>query len=822
MPVKALDPAQLCQRCDPAQFDFKTTEDLEHLTAFIGQPRAIGALEFGVGIRQKGYNIFAFGPEGIGKGNLVRKTFEAAADSEQVPSDWCYVQDFEQSHKPRAIELPAGKGIEFKHDMEQFVDDLQSALPVTFESEEYRSRLQEIQEALNKQQETALEELRTRAEKKELAVLRTPGGLAIAPVRDGEVISPEEFQGLPQEQRETLEKDIADLQEELEAMLANLPGWQRELREQVTSLNREMADIVVGGLIRQLLKDYAELPAIVEHLEAVQQDVVKHVRQIIDEGDPAKSSAPTPPRGPFAALGARSTLQRYQVNLLVDHGSSESAPVVYEDNPTFQNLLGRIEHTAQMGALITDFSLIKPGALHRANGGYLILDARRLLQEPFAWEGLKRALRSEQLRMETPGQVQSFISTVTLDPEPIPLNLKVALLGDPMLYYLLMENDPESRELFRVASDFDDQMDRDSESQMLYARLIGSLATVHGLRPLDPGGVARIIEHSSRIIEDGRKLSIQMNHITDLMREADYWAGKADREVMTNEDVSKAIDAEIFRSDRIKERTQEQIYRETLLIDTDGKQTGQVNGLSVYQFGDFAFGRPSRITARVRVGKGEVLDIEREVELGGPIHSKGVLILSSFLGSRYSPERQLSLTASLVFEQSYGGVEGDSASSAELYALLSSIAEVPAKQSLAVTGSVNQFGRVQAIGGVNEKIEGFFDICNTRGLTGDQGVLIPDSNVQHLMLRDDVVQAVSEGKFHVYPIESIDQGIELLTDMSAGELDDDGAYPEDTINGKVQARLKKFADAEDSDAASEKEESVDDPKKDKSSKEQKK
>ena len=822
MPVKALDPAQLCQRCDPAQFEFKTTEDLEHLTAFIGQPRAIGALEFGVGIRQKGYNIFAFGPEGIGKGNLVRKTFEAVAGSEQVPSDWCYVQDFERSNKPRALELPAGKGIEFKHDMEQFVEDLQSALPVTFESEEYRTRLQEIQEALNERQETALEELRTRAEKKELAVLRTPGGLAIAPVRDGEVISPEEFQGLPQEQREALEKDIADMQEELEAMLVNLPGWQRELRKQVASLNREMADIAVGGLIRQLLKDYAELPAIVEHLEAVQLDVVKHVRQIIDEGDTAQTSDPTPPRGPLAALNARSALQRYQVNLLVDHGSSESAPVVYEDNPTFQNLLGRIEHTAQMGALITDFSLIKPGALHRANGGFLILDARRLLQEPFAWEGLKRALRSEQLRMETPGQVQSFISTVTLDPEPIPLNLKVGLLGDPMLYYLLMENDPESRELFRVASDFDDQMDRDSESQMLYARLIGSLATVHGLRPLDPGGVARIIEHSSRIIEDGRKLSIQMNHITDLMREADYWAGKADRDVLTSEDVSKAIDEEIFRSDRIKERTQEQIYRETILIDTDGKQTGQVNGLSVYQFGDFAFGRPSRITARVRVGKGEVLDIEREVDLGGPIHSKGVLILSSFLGSRYSPERQLSLTASLVFEQSYGGVEGDSASSAELYALLSSIAEVPVKQSLAVTGSVNQFGRVQAIGGVNEKIEGFFDICDTRGLTGDQGVLIPDSNVQHLMLRDDVVQAVSEGKFHVYSIESIDQGIELLTDMPAGELDDEGNYPEETINGKVQARLKKFADAEDGNGASEDGESADDPKKDRTSKEQKK
>ena len=822
MPVQALEPAQLCQRCDPAQFDFKTTEDLEHLTAFIGQPRAIGALEFGVGIRQKGYNIFAFGPEGIGKGNLVRKTFEAAAASEAVPSDWCYVQDFEQPHKPRALELPPGKGAEFKRDMEQFVEDLQNTIPVTFESKEYLNQLQDFQEALNDRQEAALGELRTRAEKKELAVLRTPGGLAIAPVRDGEVISPEEFQNMPQQQREKLEKEIAELQEELEVVLVNVPRWQRELREQVTGLNREMADAAAGGLIQQLVEDYAELPAIVEHLEAVRQDVVKHVREIITEGDPSQSSDQTRSRGPIAALGSRPTLQRYQVNLLVNHALSESAPVVYEDNPTFQNLLGRIEHTAQMGALITDFSLIQPGALHRANGGYLIVDARRLLQEPFAWEGLKRALRSEHLRMETPGQVQSFISTVTLDPEPIPLDVKVALLGEPLLYYLLMENDPESRELFRVASDFDDQMNRDSESQMLYARLIGSLATVHDLRPLDPGGVARIIEHSSRIIEDGKKLSIQMNHITDLMREADYWAGEANRDVMTSEDVSKAIEAQIFRSDRIKERTQEQIYRETVLIDTEGRQVGQVNGLSIFQFGDFAFGRPSRITARVRVGKGEVLDIEREIDLGGPIHSKGVLILSSFLGSRYSAERQLSLTASLVFEQSYGGVEGDSASSAELYALLSSIAEVPAKQALAVTGSVNQFGRVQAIGGVNEKIEGFFDICNARGLTGDQGVLIPDSNVQHLMLRDDVVQAVEEGQFHIYPIETIDQGIELLTDVSAGELNDAGTYPDNSINGKVQARLVKFSDAEDSDGSNAKEESIDKKKEVKSKKEQKK
>ncbi|GMR09609.1 MAG: ATP-binding protein [Anaerolineae bacterium] len=822
MPVKALEPAQLCQRCDPAQFDFKTTEDLEHLADFIGQPRAIEALEFGVGIRQKGYNIFAFGPEGIGKENLVRKTFEAAAASERVPSDWCYVQNFEQPHKPRALELPAGKGSEFKRDMEQFVDDLQNVLPITFESEEYRNRLQEVQEALNEQQEAALGELRARAEQVGLAVLRTPAGLAIAPVRDGEVISPEEFQGMPSEQREELEKDITDLQEELEKMLMNVPGWQRELREQITDLNREMADIAVGGLIRQLVEKYAESSGIVEHLEAVQLDVVRHVREITDEGDTSQISDRPSSRGPLAALaagGARSTLRRYQVNLLVDHGSSEGAPVIYEDNPTFQNLLGRIEHTTQLGALITDFNLIKPGALHRANDGYLILDARKLFQEPFAWEGLKRALRSEQLRMETPGQVQSFISTVTLDPEPIPLKAKVALLGEPLLYYLLMEHDPESRELFRVASDFDDQMDRDSESQMLYARLIGSLATVHDLRPLDPGGVARVIEHSSRIVSDGRKLSIQMNHITDLMREANYWAGESGREIVTTEDVSKAIDAQIYRSDRIRERFQEQIHRKTVLIDTAGAQVGQVNGLSVYQFGDFAFGRPSRITARVRMGKGEVLDIEREVELGGPIHSKGVLILSSFLGSRYSVDRQLSLSASLVFEQSYGGIEGDSASSAELYALLSSLADVPVKQSLAVTGSVDQYGRVQAIGGVNEKIEGFFDICQTRGLDGNHGVLIPDSNVQHLMLRDDVVQAVAEGKFHVYPIETIDQGIELLTDMPAGEPDEEGSCPENTVNGKVRARLAGFAEEAESGKARQDDDSEGDQAEDKSGEE---
>lgn len=802
MPVQPLGPSALCQRCDPAQFKFKTTVELKPLGDFIGQPRAIQALDFGVGIRQKGYNIFAFGPEGIGKENLVRKRFSAAAEQEPVPSDWCYVYNFEQPHQPHALQLPAGKGAELKADMEQFIDDLRNLLPLTFESEEYRSRMQEVQQAVSEQQEQALDELRTEAEQRQLALLRTPAGLAIAPVRDGEVVSPEEFQALPEERREQLENDIQELQEELQKLLLNAPRLQRELRQQIDAVTREMAQMAVGGLMDELKGKYTELPEVLGHLEAVQQDVVKNVRSIVDDQEGQEEGDAKPADGPLAALLAgrgRMALRRYRANLLVDHAGSEGAPVVYEDNPTYRNLLGRVEHTAQMGALVTDFNLIKPGALHRANGGYLILEAVKLFQDPFAWEGLKRALRAEQIRIETPGQLQSIVSTVSLDPEPIPLELKVALLGDPMLYYLLGEVDPESRELFRVASDFDDRMDRDQDSQQLYARLIGSLAQVHGLRPLDPAGVARIIEHSSRLVGDGRKLSIQMRRITDLMREADYWAEQAGSELIGAEQVKQAVDAQIYRSDRLRERVQEEIQRGTILIDTEGGQVGQVNGLSVIGFDDFAFGRPSRITARVRAGKGEVIDIEREVDMGGPIHSKGVLILSSFLGARYSADKPLSLTASLVFEQSYAGVEGDSASSAELYALLSTISDVPIKQSLAVTGSVNQHGRVQAIGGVNKKIEGYFDICRQRQLTGEQGVLIPASNVQHLMLREDVVEAVKQGRFQIYAVEDIDQGIELLTGVAAGEAAEDGSFPDDSINGKVQARLAALAEERSSE-----------------------
>jgi len=794
--VKPLDAKALCQRCDPDQFAFETTAELEDLTEIIGQPRAVEAVRFGVGIEQEGYNIFALGPAGTGKLSLVRQFFEQRAASEPVPPDWCYVNNFEEPHRPRALHLPPGKGTELRQDMADLVEELRTALSTAFESEEYQTRRQVIEEGFNERQQEAFEEIRQLAQERGLTVLRTPAGFVFAPVRDGEVLSPQQLQELPEEERKHLEAGAEALQEELQKVLRQMPRWQREARERGRELNRETTTFAVGSLIDEMRQKYAGFPAIVDYLNAVQQDVMENMRDLLAQEEhpqSAERSGSIPFPVPGSQVGPPS-LRRYGVNVLIDHSTSEGAPVITEDNPTYQNLVGRVEHVAQMGALLTDFNLIKPGALHRANGGYLMLDARKVLLQPYAWEGLKRALQSRQVHIESLGQALSLISTVSLEPEPIPLDVKVALFGDPSLYYLLSALDPDFGELFKVAADFDERMDRNSDNQLLYARLMSSLARKEGLRPLDRTAVARVIEHSARMVGDVEKLSVRMQSVADLLREADYWAGQAGNGVVTAADVQRAIDAQIYRSDRLRERVQEEILRGTILIDTEGEKVGQVNGLSVIQLGGFAFGHPSRITARVRMGKGEVVDIEREVELGGPIHSKGVLILSGFLGARYTTYHPLSLSASLVFEQSYGGVEGDSASSAELYALLSAIAQVPIKQSLAVTGSVNQHGQIQAIGGVNEKIEGFFDVCKARGLTGEQGVLIPASNVNHLMLRQDVVEAVAEGRFYIYPVETVDQGIEILTGLPAGEPDEEGNYPEGTVNGLVQAQLVKMAE----------------------------
>ena len=794
--VQPLTAAALFRRTNLEELSFQTTEELEGLSDAIGQPRAVEAVEFGVGMNQPGYNIYAMGPAGTGKRSLVQKHFENRAAMEELPSDWCYVYNFSQPHRPEAIQLPPGRGAEFQQDMERFVGELRTSLSAAFESDEYRARRQVIEQEFQEQQEKSFESLQKRAQEQGFALIRTPAGLVFAPMREGDVLSPEEFQNLAEDERKRLEANLEGLQKELRTIMQQMPRIQRDVQERIRSLNREITEYAVGGLIDELQRKYAEFPDIVSYLNAVQEDVVENAGDFLASEERQDAGE----GGLMAALAARmqaaqqTTLQRYKVNLLIDHRGSKGAPVIFEDNPTYQNLIGRVEYSAQMGALVTDFSLIKPGALHRANGGYLILDVRKVLQQPYAWEGLKRALQARQLKIESIGQMLSLISTTTLEPEPIPMHVKVALFGDRTLYYLLSQYDPDFYELFKVQADFDELMERDGESQLLYARLIATIIRENNLPPFDLGAVGRVIDHSARLAGDAERLSTEVRDIANLLREASYWSERNGNGVVNALDVQKAIDAQVYRADRLRQRVQETILRDIFLIDTQGERTGQVNGLSVIQLGGFAFGRPNRITARVRMGKGEVVNIEREVELSGPIHSKGVLILSGFLGARYATERPLTLSASLVFEQSYSGVDGDSASSAELYALLSAIADVPIKQNFAVTGSINQHGQVQAIGGVNEKIEGFFDICNARGLTGDQGVLIPLANIKHLMLRQDVIDAVAEGKFHVYPVEHIDQGIELLTGIPAGEPDDEGKYPEDTINGRVLARLIKLAE----------------------------
>jgi len=789
-PVESLRPEQLCRTCDGSQFDFESTAELEDLSDIIGQERAVNAVQFGIGIRREGYNLFALGPSGTGKRTTISQFLEQKASAEPVPSDWCYVNNFEQSHKPRALRLPPGQGGVLRDDMEQLIEELRTVIPAAFESEDYHTRRQEIQEEFKEQQENTFGELQELARERSIALIRTPSGLAVAPLKDGEVMSPDDFQKLPEEERKRFEEDIAEVQERLQETLPQARQWEREARERVKELNRQVAMFATGGMIDELREKYAELPAVVDYLKAVQQDVVDNFDQFRETEETPKVMGVSVPR----SVTRESLLRRYQVNVLVDHSESEGAAVVYESNPTYNNLIGRVEQIAQMGALLTDFNLIKPGALHRANGGYLILDARQLLMQTYAWEGLKRAIRSRELRIESLAQALSLISTVSLDPEPIPLDVKVVLIGDRLLYYMLYSMDPDFGELFKVEADFNEDMTRTPESNLLYARLIATMARQEELRPFDRGAVGRVIERSSRMAGDAEKLSVHMLSIVDLLREADYWAEVAGNGAVTAGDVQRAIDAKIHRADRVRERVHERIQRGTILIDTTGERVGQVNGLSIVGLGDFAFGQPSRITARIRIGSGKVVDIEREVELGGPIHSKGVLILSSFLSSRYAAEYPLSLSASLVFEQSYGGVEGDSASMAELCALLSALAGLPIRQSLAMTGSVNQHGEAQPIGGVNEKIEGFFDVCKTGGLTGDQGVIVPRSNVQHLMLRHEVVEAVNAGQFHIYPMHTVDEAIELLTGIPAGERDEEGNFPEGSVNQLVEARLIELAE----------------------------
>lgn len=789
--TRPLPAAKLCWKCDPATLSFKTTDQLEELDYIPGQDRAVEAIRFGTGMAHKGYNIFALGPDHLDKHDIVRRFLEEKATSGSAPSDWCYVYNFAEPRKPRALELPAGKGIEFKRDMDRLAEDIPLALKSAFESEEYQTRTNMIQQEVKASQDKALAAVEEEAKRQSMALRLTPLGFTFLPLRDGKVIPPAEFQKLSEQEQENIRKKIEGLQQKLEEVLEQTPELVSGSRAKMRKLNEETASYAVGHPVDELKTRYKQFPHIITYLDAVQTDVVENVQLIVRTIEEENfRQGPTPRERRQFSLDP----QRYMANLLVDNSKLQHAPVIQEDEPSYDRLRGRIEYRAEMGALVTDFHLITAGALHKANGGYLVLDALKLLMRPYAWEALKQSLKAGEIRMEPLGHALGILSTESLEPEPIRLNTKVVIVGERLLYYLLNAYDPEFSDLFKVAADFEDELDRSEKNLALYARMIASLARREKLLPFTREAVAKILERAARFSGDSEKLSTRLKQITDLLCEAHFYAIQNETKSVETGDVEHAIEAQERRQSRVRERILEETTRGVILIDTKGKRAGQVNGLSVIDLGSFAFGRPSRITARVRLGKGEVIDIEREVKLGGPIHSKGVLILGGFLGAHYHQDRPLSLSASLVFEQSYGGVEGDSASLAELCALLSAIADAPMAQNLAVTGSVNQWGEVQAIGGVNEKIEGFFDLCAARGLDGSQGVIIPEANVKHLMLDERVLKAARDNKFHIYPANHVDQALEKLSGMAAGIRDKNGRFSESSFNSLVQKRLTEFAE----------------------------
>lgn len=788
--IAPLPPDRLYRHCEVASLQFDTTAQLAELTGAVGQDRALEAVKFGLEMQHPGFNLFILGPQGAGKHDMIKRFLDQRAHAEVAPDNWCYVNNFSDPGKPIALKLPHGRGLQLRSDMAQLVEELQSSIPAMLESEDYRKRVDQIDAEFDALQKKSIDALADECEAQDIALSQTETGFSLDPARNGEIISDEEYDHLSTEQRDAIQQKIEALEVKLTKLMKQMAEWQKTHHKRLRELNREVTIFAVGHLFDDLLPRYTDQPGVLAYLEAVRQDVIENAQifQKAEEGP-----------GNLANLQGEALppLRRYQVNLLVGGEQALGAPVVSENNPTYQNLLGRVEHLASFGALSTDFALIRPGALHHANGGYLLLDIYKVLAQPFAWEGLKQALTTAEIRIESIGQIYGLISTVSLEPQPIPLKVKVILFGERDYYYLLQAYDPDFTKLFKVAADFEDDVVRDNSSQQDYARLIAAMVQEQKLLPFERDAVARIIEFSARDAGDAERLSLNLLRLSDLLSEAEYWAksNPASNEAgsvagtVSSANVQQAIDARIGRSDRIRRRLHEEILRGTILIDSDGSRIGQVNALSVMEVGDYHFAQPTRITATARLGSGEVIDIQREVALGGAIHSKGVLILSSFLATRYCARQPLSLQASLVFEQTYASIDGDSASLAELCVLLSALADVPLLQSLAVTGSINQNGQVQAIGAVNEKIEGFFDICAARGLSGRQGVLIPGSNAKHLMLRADVVAACRDGKFSIYTVDSVDQAIEVLSGHPAGDADAVGNFPPDSVNFRVRRKL---------------------------------
>ncbi len=780
-----VQPDALRRHCSlPADFQQSGTE----MTAapYIGQQRAIDAIRFGIDMRQDGYNIYVLGPIGSNRHDLVESLVAGQAKARGVPPDWCYVNNFSNPERPQALRFPAGRGREFREDMRNLIGEMQLAIPAAFEGDDYRNQLRAIEEESKSKVEEQWKSLNERAAEEGIGVLQTPTGYVLAPIIDGKVIGDKEFNKLPEDKRKEIESAIENLSDELQERVEMMPKLRKAHREQVKALNEEVTEHAVSVQLADLKEKYKSMPRVAAYLDEVQDNIIRNAEDFQQTETPSM---------PFLSTDSVQLYSQYEVNLVVDNADADKAPVVYESNPSYPNIIGRIEHKAEMGTLVTDFRLVRSGALLQANGGYLILDTRRVLSRPFVWEALKQALFARKVRIESPGESLGFVSTTTLKPEPIPLDARIILIGERWLYYLLCHYDVEFSSLFKVAADLDDDVERSDENVGQYARLVVRQAKDMELLPLNTAAVQRVIEERARRAEDSERLSMHMSSLDDLIEQADYWARQRGADEVDAGDVEKAVSERRRRFSRMQSRVIDAIKRDTLLIDTSGECIGQVNGLSVTDLGEYRYGHPVRITATTRVGTGDVVDIEREVELGGAIHSKGMMILSSALAARYAPDLPLSLRASVVFEQSYGGMAGGSASVAELSALLSSLSRLPIRQNIAVTGSVNQLGRVQAIGGVNEKIEGFYDVCRERGLDGSHGVIIPQDNVKHLMLREDVVDAVRRGEFRVFAVRHVDEAISILTGKRAGERGEDGNFPEGSVNALVENQLVDYATA---------------------------
>lgn len=795
MKAEQLKADQLRQSCDGAIFKDVFSEENDGFNEIIGQERAVEAIEFGMDIDRDGYNIFVLGPSGSGRTSIIRRFVEEKSSNKSVPDDWCYVNNFQDHRKPRCIRFPVGQGKEFRSDMENLVSDVQRDITRALEEESYNKEKQSIAEQFQQDQNQRLMDFKKKAEEKGFTLQRTPTGIVVIPVREGDPMSAEQYSSLPPEERQALQEKGKKLQQELNKVLQEVRNREKKTRERLQDLERKAVLWAVEHHLNEMREKYAENRGVMDYLDQVKEDVVENARSIVG----AQQQYDKRQSNPLTAMMTQrpeAVLERYRVNLIVDNSQTEGAPVVLEGDPSLQNLIGKVERQAQFGTLVTNYQMIKPGALHKANGGYLIIEALHLLRQPFAYQPLKQALKEKQVRIKEASELFTPITSAGLEPEPIPLDIKVIIIGSPRYYYLLFSLDEEFRELFNVKADFNTFMERNEENIRLYARFLHAHCQHEKWLPFDNSGICRMVEYGSELVGDQTRLSTRFADICNLAREADFWARRDTNGSILRSHVQQAIDTRKHRNNRIEEVIQEMISRGDIFIDVSGSRPGQVNGLSIVSLGDYTFGRPSRITARTYVGKDGVINIDREVEMAGPIHNKGVLILAGYLNGKYGEDKPISLSASVVFEQQYQGVEGDSASSAELYALLSSLSGLPLNQNMAVTGSVNQHGYIQPIGGATKKVEGFYDACKaTGGLDGSQGVLIPKTNVKNLMLRQEVVDAVEQDIFHIYPVETIDQGITILTGREAGERQEDGTYPEGTVNYLVDSRLSEFARA---------------------------